>query len=90
MWSYTLPFGKSDLVIDGFIDWVVGNDDGYRNNVHVNPQIKYDLGKALDLGAKQLYVGVEYDYWKNKYGIEDSNGFRTNQNTASLLVKVHF
>jgi nucleoside-specific outer membrane channel protein Tsx len=35
-------------------------------------------------------VGVEYDYWKNKYGIEDSPAFETNQNTASLLVKLHF
>lgn len=96
VWSYTLPVGNSDLVIDGFIDWVVGNEDNYRNNLHFNPQIKYDLGKALNLSAKQLYVGIEYDYWKNKYGIEDG-GFvsknivgPTNQNTASLLVKVHF
>ena len=90
MWSYTLPVGNSDLVIDGFIDWVVGNEDNYRNNLHFNPQIKYDLGKALSLSAKQLYVGIEYDYWKNKYGIEDSPAFETDQNTASLLVKLHF
>ena len=43
------------------------------------------LGKALGAPAKQLYVGVEYDYWKNKYGIEDSGSFKTNQDTASLL-----
>lgn len=96
VWSYTLPVGNSDLVIDGYIDWVVGNEDGYRNNLHFNPQIKYDLGKALNIDAKQLYVGLEYDYWKNKYGIEDggyvSKNFvgPTNQNTASLLVKLHF
>ncbi len=90
VWSYTLPVGNSDLVIDGFIDWVVGNEDNYRNNLHFNPQIKYDLGKALSLSAKQLYVGIEYDYWKNKYGIEDSPAFETDQNTASLLVKLHF
>ena len=91
VWSYTLPVGGSDLVIDGYADWVLGNDGGYRNNLHFNPQIKYDLGKALNLSAKQLYVGVEYDYWKNKYGLEDG-GFAgsTDQNTASLLVKLHF
>ena len=49
-----------------------------------------DLGKALHLGEKQLYVGVEYDYWKNKYGIKDSDAFTTDQNTMSFLVKVHF
>ena len=101
VWSYTLALGNSDLVIDGYIDWVVDNHvdaagNEYHANLHFNPQIKYDLGKALKLGEKQLYVGIEYDYWKDKYGIQDggyvSQNFvgSTEQNTASLLVKVHF
>lgn len=94
VWGYTLPVGRSDILIDGYIDWVVDNDQNalgdYHANVHVNPQIKYDLGKALHWGEKQLYVGIEYDYWKNKYGIENTSNFDTDQNTASLLVKVHF
>ncbi|MDR2307426.1 MAG: hypothetical protein LBE53_09545 [Paucimonas sp.] len=94
VWSYTLPVGSSDILIDGYMDWVVDNDENrhgtYQANLHFNPQVKYDLGKALHMGEKQLYVGFEYDYWKNKYGIKDSDGFTTDQNTASLLVKVHF
>ena len=94
VWSYTLPLGNSDVLIDGYMDWVVDNDQNsrgtYHANLHFNPQVKYDLGKALNWGAKQLYVGIEYDYWKNKYGIEDSGSFKTNQDTASLLVKYHF
>ncbi|MDM8349734.1 outer membrane protein OmpK [Pseudomonas sp. sp1636] len=99
-WSYTLPVGESDIVIDGFMDWVVDNDENargtYHANLHFNPQIKYDLGKALHWGEKQLYVGIEYDYWKDKYGIDDDSFLGdeilggTDQNTASLLVKVHF
>jgi nucleoside-specific outer membrane channel protein Tsx len=98
-WSYTVPLGNSDLLIDGYIDWVVNNKDAssgrrnqadYHANLHFNPQIKYDLGKALGYGAKHLYVGVEYDYWSDKYGIEDSKGFRTEQNTTSFLLKYHF
>ncbi|MDO7909199.1 outer membrane protein OmpK [Pseudomonas alabamensis] len=94
VWSYTIPVGSSDVLIDGYMDWVVDNDVNsrgtYQANLHFNPQIKYDLGKALKLGEKQLYVGIEYDYWKNKYGIKDSSAFETDQNTASLLVKVQF
>ena len=94
VWSYTLPLGNSDVLIDGYMDWVVDNDQNsrgtYHANLHFNPQVKYDLGKALNWGAKQLYVGIEYDYWKNKYGIEDSGSFKTNQDTPSLLVKYHF
>ena len=83
----TIPAGESDFLIDGYIDWVVDNDDSYHANLHVNPQIKYDLGKAMQWGEKKLYVGFEYDYWSNKYGIENSTAFDTDQNTASLLVK---
>ncbi|MHA6475865.1 outer membrane protein OmpK [Stutzerimonas sp. KH-1] len=95
VWGYTLPVGNSDLLIDGFIDWVVDNDrnsrgEEYHANFHFNPQIKYDLGKALNWGEKQLYVGIEYDYWTDKYGIEDSSAFTTDQNTFSAIVKAHF
>jgi len=94
VWSYTLPVGKSDVLIDGYLDWVVNNENNahgsYHSNLHVNPQIKYDLGKVLNYTEKKLYVGIEYDYWSNKYGIENSRNFDTNQNTASLLVKVFF
>ncbi|MHC8406648.1 MULTISPECIES: outer membrane protein OmpK [unclassified Pseudomonas] len=93
-WSYSIPLGKSDLLIDGYLDWVVDNDQNsrgtYHANLHINPQIKYDLGKAVGWGQKQVYVGAEYSYWKNKYGIENSSNLDTNQNTASLLLKVHF
>ena len=93
-WSYSIPLGRSNLLIDGYLDWVVDNDQNargtYHANLHINPQIKYDLGKALNWGEKRVYVGAEYSYWKNKYGIADSANLDTNQNTASLLLKVHF
>lgn len=99
VWSYTLPLGNSDLVIDGYMDWVTDNDRNsrgdYHANLHFNPQIKYDLAKAMGWG-KKFYVGIEYDYWKDKYGIEDggfvSDNFvgPTDQNTFSFLLKGHF
>ncbi|GLK91808.1 outer membrane protein OmpK [Pseudomonas turukhanskensis] len=89
VWSYTVPVGNSDVVIDGFMDWVVDNDDSYHANLHFNPQIKYDLAKGLGLG-KKFYVGVEYDYWSDKYGIQDTQAFTTNQSAISLLLKAHF
>lgn len=94
-WAWTVPIGRSDLLIDGFIDWVIDNGATKHAHLHFNPQVKYDLGKALGWGAKTVYVGFEYDYWKNKFGIDD-DGFvgqevfgGTDQSTASLLLKVH-
>lgn len=95
VWSYTIAVGNSDLVIDGFMDWVVDNDKSYHANLHFNPQIKYDVAKAFGFG-KKVYVGVEYDYWSNKYGIND-DGFvgseilgGTDQSAISFLLKAHF
>ena len=104
VWSYTIPVGNSDVVIDGFMDWVWNNKDATSDrpndlhaNLHFNPQIKYDLGKAMGWSAvKHFYVGIEYDYWKNKYAIDDNSFLGdeilggTDQNTFSLLAKVHF
>lgn len=91
VWAVTLPVGQSDLLIDGYIDWIVDNDgDDKHANLHFNPQVKYDLGKALGWNAKQLYAGIEYSHWRHKYGIEDSPAFETHQNVTNLLVKAHF
>jgi nucleoside-specific outer membrane channel protein Tsx len=95
VWAWTVPVGRSDLLVDGFVDWVVDNDRGRHAHLHFNPQVKYDLGKAMGWGGKTVYVGVEYDYWKNKFGIDDDGVLGrdvlggTNQNTASVLLKVH-
>lgn len=99
VWAVTVPVGNSDILFDGYFDWVVNNkkakrsahhQNDYHANMHFNPQLKYDLGKALGYDAKHLYVGIEYDYWSNKYGIKDSKAFRTDQNTYSAIVKYHF
>ncbi|MCM2680274.1 outer membrane protein OmpK [Echinimonas agarilytica] len=90
VWKMTFPVGNSAIIFDGFMDWVVNSDGDYEKNLHFNPQIKYDLGVQLGLRERSLFVGVEYDYWKNKYGIKDSSSFKTDQSVTSLMVKYHF
>jgi nucleoside-specific outer membrane channel protein Tsx len=87
VWS--LPLG-SRVVFDGFADWVVENDGNYKSNWHFNPQLKYDFGSHLGLRQGQLLGGIEYSHWHNKYGIDDTPGFRTEQRVTSLLLQVHF
>lgn len=90
-WSVTVPVGCSEIVFDGFVDWVFATEDSnYETNVHFNPQLKYNLGKALLANESKLYVGVEYSYWSNKYGIKDSSAFRTDDSVVSFLLKYHF
>ncbi|WP_434939831.1 outer membrane protein OmpK [Shewanella sp. HL-SH8] len=82
------PVGNSNIVLDGFIDWIfVADNGGYQENLHFNPQIKYDLGSILFGQHKKnkLLVGFEYDYWQNKYGVDGID-----QNTYSVIAKYHF
>ena len=90
VWGMRFPVGASSMVFDGFIDWVPLSDGGYSHNLHFNPQLKYDLGQSLGWGEKRLYAGLEYSYWKNKYGIRHSDLLKTDQNAYSLLLKWHF
>lgn len=89
-WAYTIPMGRSDLVIDGYLDWVVNNKGSYHRNLLFNPQVKYDIGKYLGYKAKHFYAGIEYNNWSNKYAIKSTKEFNTNQNVTSLIVKYYF
>jgi len=89
--STALPFqiGKAKFLADGFFDYVFGTGPQH-SNFHFNPQVKLDLGHLSGGKSDQLFVGVEIDYWTNKYGIKDSSAFETDQFAVSGLIKYHF
>lgn len=83
--TVTYGWEKNNFVIDGYIDYAFNSeDDSVKNNIHINPQIKYNLQEVLGIDNR-LEVGMEYSYWKNKYGVDGID-----QNAASALVKYHF
>lgn len=90
VWKFTVPMGKSAFICDGFIDWVVNSDGNYQKNLHICPQFKFDVGVLFGMKEKSLLAGVEYDYWKNKFGIEDSAAFTTDQQAISGILQYHF
>ena len=85
--SYPFSIGRSQFLLDGYFDWVVGfGDEDW--NFHINPQLTMDLGALWDKPRK-FYVGLEFDLWWNKYQIPNSSGFDTNQTAVSLMAKYH-
>jgi nucleoside-specific outer membrane channel protein Tsx len=85
VWKITIPVGDTSIVFDGFIDWVFADD---TRNLHINPQLKLDVGTLVGMDAGKLYAGIEYDYWEHKYGVHA--GSVSDQNTFSGLLKYHF
>jgi nucleoside-specific outer membrane channel protein Tsx len=87
--AYPYTFGNQRFLVDGFLDYVApGGPHGW--NLHLVPQLKWDLGHALGHTDDKLWLGAEIDLWRNKFGIADSTGFDANQGAASLLLRWHF
>ncbi len=88
---YYLAYGRSEVVLDGFIDWVFATDEtGYAENLQINPQLKYNLGKLLHRPDTRFYLGLEYYFWSDKFGIAHTTDFNTDQHALSMLIKYHF
>lgn len=99
-WSYPFSIGSQDFAFDGFIDWrsPEGSKDrdfgvNYRHSdFSSQPQLKWDAGKAMMNFPKHLYVGIEYWYWNNKYGVKDGGSTfgTTNDRVVQAMVQYHF
>ena len=84
-WSLTIPAGRSEWVIDGFAKWIFATDHSdYHPNFQFNPQIKYNIGKHLFRSDARVYLGIEYYYWSNKYGVK-AHPSQTVTNTRSAF-----
>ena len=88
-WSLPFALGAAKLVFDGFFDWTTPTENikaGYdvEMTFHAQPQLKLDLGHFFDQSG-QYYLGVELDYWVNKFGVDDQD-----QTAPQLLVQVNF
>ena len=79
--SWAIPF--NNVTYDGFIDWF-STTDTQRASMNFTSQLKYNLSSHLNL-TTPLYIGLEYVFWQNKFGIKG-----VNERNANLLVKYHF
>jgi nucleoside-specific outer membrane channel protein Tsx len=86
-WHYPFSIGRYKFVTNGISDYVFGWGPRARN-LHFVPQVRMDVG---DLSGKpgKVYLGLEFDYWKNQFGIQNSPQLDTNQFGVSILLRVH-
>ena len=88
VWGMPFQLFGQEFLYDGFIDWASASSD---QSAHMNftSQLKWALHPMLGIKSP-LYLGVEYAYWLNKFGIKDSLAFPTDESNVNLLVKWHF
>ncbi|WP_157050411.1 outer envelope protein [Herbaspirillum rhizosphaerae] len=71
--SWGIPFGASGFAFEGYVNYIAakGKDEfGSPTSPELNfdGQVMYDVGTPLGLGKNTFRVGLEYQYWRNKFG----------------------
>lgn len=71
-WLMPFKFGNYDFTFSGFMDLAGEEGSGStiaEANNHISPQVFMDLSKLW--GKNGLWIGMEIDYWTNKFGIKN-------------------
>lgn len=77
-WGIPFSVGSLPLSFEGFANFIAakgknefGGDTAAETNIDM--QVMYDLSSVIGAGKNTFKLGVEYQYWKNKFG-NDSGG----------------
>ncbi len=83
--SFNIPFTLGELKFEygGFLDYAGAEGNGEANTLTAT-QLLLDVGNFTDAPGN-LFVGVEYQYWQNKYGVKDAE-----DNLVQMMVKWFF
>jgi nucleoside-specific outer membrane channel protein Tsx len=69
--SWELPFQLAGIPLSfrGFMDYIGAGGSGAAQTVLFQPQLLVDAGHFIG-HTQHLLVGLEYQYWHNKFGID--------------------
>lgn len=74
-WKYPFDIGNASFSIEGHAEYIDGRKNEFDGDVEswilAQPQFRWDAGKTLFGEAGQLHVGIEYQYWQNKLGVDE-------------------
>lgn len=87
-WLYPFTIAGTKWSFGGFLDYAFGEKSGIapkEDNIISSPQLLFDVGDALGGAPGQFEVGIEYDFWWNKYGVKD-----VDENNPNIMVKWTF
>lgn len=80
-WNAPFHIGRAKFLAEGFADFA-GEEDTVAANDQIVPRLLLDVGHAIGKQDDKLFVGVEWHYWHNKFGIEGKT-----QSTPQLQIK---
>jgi nucleoside-specific outer membrane channel protein Tsx len=69
VWKLPFTIGNTHWSFEGFADYIGSKTGRYTENFLAQPQLRLDVGEFFGM-PKHFQVGIEYQYWHNKYGIK--------------------
>ncbi len=69
VWKKPFNIGNTKWVTEGFADFS-GAEGTSAANQFIVPRVLMDVGAASGGAKDTFFVGVEYSYWRNKFGID--------------------
>jgi hypothetical protein len=95
--AWGIPLGATNFAFEGFANFIAskGKDEfggGTKPELNIDAQIMYDASGAFGAAKNSFKVGVEYQYWRNKFGNNHKGpaGDGAFAKTPMLRVEYHF
>ena len=95
--AWGMPLGALPLSFEGYANFIgkKGNDETgapTARETNIDMQVMYDLGTAMGTAKNSFRVGLEYQYWKNKFGNDHSSfaGKGAFAKTPMIRAEYHF
>lgn len=68
-WNLPFTLGSVLFSFEGFFDYAWG-EDPLEDNIITAPRLLVDIGALMGAKPGQLQAGIEYQIWRNKFGID--------------------
>jgi nucleoside-specific outer membrane channel protein Tsx len=93
--DWGIGVGSLPLSFNGYALWIAskGTNEfggGTAPETHVDMTLMYDVGLAAGLGKHVALVGVEYEYWHNKFGNPTAGNKGATASTPMVRAEYHF
>ncbi|WP_425046926.1 hypothetical protein [Primorskyibacter sp. S87] len=92
VWDAPFELGSQKFLFKGFMDYISERDFSgpfsgkLADQVIFSPQLRWDIGYAMGGKSDKNWLGLEYNYFKNKFG----NTQGTNENSLTLFYATRF
>jgi nucleoside-specific outer membrane channel protein Tsx len=93
--SWGIPLGNSAFSFEGFANFIASkgkNEFGANTaaETNIDMQVMYDLSAAVSAKPKTFKLGLEYQYWENKFGNNAANVVGATAKTPMVRAEYHF